>query len=663
MLATLLVASAVMAAMAGPVQITYHWHLQQPIYWPAPIPSNNNTYQKAWQSIQLSQSQGGHPQNDLNGIFEVDDRIAIYQTRAADSINSIGGCPDAGAQVSYSGCLIENVNSIAGNLGGYNVDWNSTYAKFMQSEKTSGGYQKLDFVSFTYHHALGPLIDKEALAMEIAIHKEIYGPTWGNAAYSKGFFPAEMAFSERMIPALVEAGLEWVIVPNTHLSRACKNYTFSPAGDNNDPPNAADQINPEQDHWFSQSISRGCTPNNAVPFSFTPHKAKHTDPESGKEYTITVVPAAMAMSWDDGYACYDTTDIDNIAQYNNEDHPMLILLAHDGDNAFGGGYSYYMQCVPGLMSDASSKGYHPTTIQQYLSDYPVDDNDVVHVEDGAWVNADGDFGAPQFVNWDWPLLNETGSFDIENGWALKERNWAVITAAQNYVLQAEDAVGKARPSEVQEPSSDATEAEIAWHFFLPSLTSGYMYYGAVLDMPVKQTIACNTAIDHARKALTSAKNSDDKTPPSVWALQRLPWNPGAYGAGSLWKYQYTQMTEDFYVWTFIYDVSGIASVNFYYRIDDDGVNPLSDNANEVYETTFASGVSDWKELPMVYREMPKGNVYNQSSIDFFVLPDAIADEYYVHVEGLSNVLIDYYVEATDKAGNVKKTDIYHVMIE
>lgn len=129
----------------------------------------------------------------------------------------------------------------------------------------------------------------------------IYSSVWGGAPYSKGFFPAEMAFSERMIPTLVKAGIEWVIVPNNHLSRACKNYTFSPSGDNNDPPNGADQVNPSQENWFSQSISRGCTPNNAVPFAYRPHKAQYVDPESGKVYSITVVPSAMAMSWDDGY--------------------------------------------------------------------------------------------------------------------------------------------------------------------------------------------------------------------------------------------------------------------------------------------------------------------------------------------------------------------------
>jgi hypothetical protein len=60
-------------------------------------------------------------------------------------------------------------------------------------------------------------------------------------------------------------------------------------------------------------ISRGCAPNNAVPYAFTPHYAKHVDPETGEEYKIIVVPSAMAMSWQDGYECYSTNDIDGIA--------------------------------------------------------------------------------------------------------------------------------------------------------------------------------------------------------------------------------------------------------------------------------------------------------------------------------------------------------------
>lgn len=45
----------------------------------------------------------------------------------------------------------------------------------------------------------------------------------------------------------------------------------------------------------------------------------------------------------------------------------------------GGGYSYYTQCVNGLVSAAAAQGIHATTIEQYLHDFPVDPSDIVHV--------------------------------------------------------------------------------------------------------------------------------------------------------------------------------------------------------------------------------------------------------------------------------------------
>ena len=43
---------------------------------------------------------------------------------------------------------------------------------------------------------------------------------------------------------------------------------------------------------------------------------------------------------------------DQIASASESDHLMLILLAHDGDNAFGGGYSYYEDCVKNFVQEA-----------------------------------------------------------------------------------------------------------------------------------------------------------------------------------------------------------------------------------------------------------------------------------------------------------------------
>jgi hypothetical protein len=108
------------------------------------------------------------------------------------------------------------------------------------------------------------------------IHRIAHAKTWGNStfSYSNGFFPAETTFAVANIPALVKQGIKWVYVANNHLSRACIDYPYSTSGDNNNPPNKADQLNPAQDMYWKQSISRGVTPNNAVPFSFTPHYAQ-----------------------------------------------------------------------------------------------------------------------------------------------------------------------------------------------------------------------------------------------------------------------------------------------------------------------------------------------------------------------------------------------------
>jgi hypothetical protein len=101
------------------------------------------------------------------------------------------------------------------------------------------------------------------------------------------------------------------------------------------------------------------------------------------------------------------------------------------------------------------------------------------------------------------------------------------------------------------------------------------------------------------------------------------------------------------------------------RTDNDGVNPLSENFNEVYLSNN-DYVSDWKNTTMTGREFAKGNVYDMNgpcfSDDMEPLPNYIADEYYAYVTGYTNVLLDYFITATDTKGNVKKSDIYHVWV-
>jgi hypothetical protein len=658
-LTAVLLAVAMMAPAsdAAPVHTTYLWHMHQPIYWPAPGTWNPCRYETAYETITL-----GHSQNDVFDIFNKDDRVSDYQHYPRDAVASILDIPDAGAQVSFAASLIENISSLSDagwNGGRYAPDWYSAY-RTARSWTTSGGRPRLEQILVAAHHPIAPLMDENALRREIEVAKAAYGAAWGGA-YSKGYFPAEMCFSERMIPVLAAAGVEWIVIADIHVSRACADYPYSAGLDNCDPPNAADQVNPAQGYYQSITISRGVTVKTPVPYGYRPHYARFVDPDTGEADSVIVVPAANAMSWNEGYGLYDTDEIDAVASHNDPARPMLILFAHDGDNAWSGGYSYYNENVTSFSHAAVSRGYEPSTVDEYLADHPVDPADVIHVEDGGWVNADGDFGSPQFINWNWPLVDASGNFDIPGGWAEDERNWAVLTAAQNRVETAEAVSGTSPdPAAVFSPASGSTPVEKAWHHLLSGYESGYMYYGASLDMEIKATLACNAAVSYADPL---SEGQPDETAPTVWLPQRLPWNPGGYGGGSLWGYpggDGAPMPSDFHVWTFAYDVSGLERVEFKYRIDADGTNPMANDQNE----TFAGGpeVGSWQTLSMTRRAFPKDDFLDSPEIDFTVLPDYIADEFWVLVEGLSEVFIDYYVEAQDSVGNIKRSPIQHVYV-
>lgn len=223
---------------------------------------------------------------------------------------------------------------------------------------------------------------------------------------------------------------------------------------------------------------------------------------------------------------------------------------------------------------------------------------------------------------------------------------------------AEQIAGSVNINKVLHPDGSTSAAERAWHYFLASLNSGYMYYGTSMDMEVKPTIACNEACQHADGVI--GDGSLDATPPTIWLPQRHPWNPGSLNFGPQYGYQQYQSNGDFWVWSFVYDVSGVTSVTFKYRTDVDGTNPLASTQNETYAGGAEVGV--WQDLPMTHRVFPAGNYLNDPSIDFFEMPTYIADEYYVQVTGLRSVLIDYYVEAMDGKGVIARSPIQHVYI-
>ncbi len=660
-------------AGSGPVQAQVHttwlWHLEQPIYWPEVGVSNPYHWQAAKESQDLKFSGGNvysdglaHPLNDLEEIFSKADRVAAYQYRPKDAVQTLLGYPEGGAQVNYSGDLIDNVNSLgAANQWGYGSGWKSNF-QTARGWTTTSGKPRMDITGFTYHHALSPLISDAMLRKQIRAHKALYATNFGTSPnYSKGYWPAECAFSERNIKVLVEEGFQWSIVAGAHIARTLSDYPLSFGTNvcNYDPPNGADITAFTGNNWWNGQVD-GRGGAFAAPMCYLPHYMRYVDPATGAESKMIAVPMDDLLSYKDGYSPMGTGEIaSNIAPFQNPTRPSLVLMAHDGDNAYGGGYSYYLEAVPGFASAASTSGYVPTTIQQYLTDHPVPSADVIHVEDGAWVNAANDWGHPQFINWLWPQYNSTTHEFDPNGWTEDIRNWAVLTAAENHVQMAEDLDGGADINDIVNPGPTSTNAELAWHYLMPGYNSGYMYYGKAIDMEVKQTLSGNRAIGYANLEIATHPGVDN-TPPSVFIPQRYPYNPGGTGFGP--NYGYTQFSNpsDFTVWTLAYDVNSISTIELGYRTDVNGANPLTSDQNE----TYAGGpeVGAWQYIPMLERIMPTGNYTSDPEINFFILPAEIANQYYAKIEGLSETLVDYYVKVTDANGNITRTPIQHVYV-
>ncbi len=609
-----------------PIHVSFLWHMHQPIYYPYETPVQTDAAGRFSYSVVDIHNQ----------------RFGPYTTWPRDAIQAGLALPHLGAQVSFTGSLIENLNALraAGVNGGMWSNWDSGYDQAM-GWLTSLGNRRLENVAFGYHHPLMPLLDEADARMQIRLHKHLYSQTWaGGATYSKGMFPAETAFSTRMIPWLAAEGIEWVIVDNIHFDRACVNYPHTNAS-NLFAPNAADQLNPDpaagggawvqlNNLWAPSRVS--------APFGYQPHYAQHVDPQSGAVTKLAVVPAARYEGNEDGRGGYGAFLYDQVMdqyiQYNTDAaHPMLVLLHHDGDNYGGGSESYYHHNFQNMVNWVSSDpDYDVSTVADYLERFPVDPADVIHVENGSWAGADN--GDPEFKKW---LGDVNGS-----GWSPDQNSWAVLTAAKNRVFMAEAIAPAASMANVLAGTGSNTEK--AWHWLLCGQASDYWYWDGTEIWDSNVTRAANQAVTFANAVIAG---QPDATSPTVFIPQRDPYNPGGYEWGT------TPEPSDFTVWTFAYDVSGLSSVTLKWRVDLDGVNPLASIQNE----TYAGGVEvgAWNSVVMSGSSLPNppSGVLNATYR---------AQRYTAMITAQQDVLIDYYVEAVDAAGNSTNTDIQHVYV-
>lgn len=627
-------AAAVCVFFAGgvsgqaPLNVGFLWHMHQPIYTPG-------------QTIQQTDASGRYS-------FSVTDvhnqRFGPYTSWPKDAVQSGQSLPHLGAQVSFSGSLIENLSNLeaAGTNGGMWNNWEQSYRQAALLD-TSLGNPRLDLIGFGYHHPLGPLLDERDLRMQIKLHKLAVEQTFGpGVPYSKGFFPAETAFSERMIPALAAEGIEWTIFDSIHLERAIENYPHTDAS-NLYAPNRADQVNPAipASEWVQ--LNNLWAPSKvAAPMAYRPHLAQYIDPATGQATQITAVPAARYEGNEDGRGGFGALQYESVMeqyrQFNTDpNHPMMVLLHHDGDNYGGGSEGYYHGNFQNMVDWAQANpNYDVTTVQDYLDRYPVAPGDVVHIESGSWAGADN--GDPEFKKW-------LGDPNSTTGWSPDRNSWAVLTAAKNFVYTANDlelGVG-AFPNVANVKAGVGSASDRGWHYLLQAQASDHWYWDGTESWDSNVTLGSNLAIDQVLAVVNGA--ASETTAPTVFLPQRESYNPGGQEYGR-------PQPSDFEVWTYAYDVSGLSNVQLKYRVDVDGVNPIASTQNE----TYAGGaeVGDWLTLDMTSSDItpPVG----------ILAPRARALRYGAMVEGVTDSLLDYYVEAVDSLGNVQRTDIQHVWV-
>ncbi|TWT48567.1 carbohydrate-binding protein [Botrimarina hoheduenensis] len=615
-------ASVALAGAQQPINVGFLWHMHQPIYTPG-------------QNV-LQTDASGRFSFSLQEVHNT--RSGPYTSWPNDAIQIGQSLPHLGAQVSFSGSLIENLNTLGWN------NWQSSYRQGLLND-TSLGNPRLDVVGFGYHHPLMPLLDERDMRMQIKLHKQVFAQTFGpGVPYSQGFFPAETAFSTRMIPALKAEGIEWTLFDSIHLERAVENYPHTNAS-NLAAPNRADQINPAlpADQWVQ--LNNLWAPSRvAAPFAYRPHYAQHIDPATGEVEKLVAVPAARYEGNEDGRGGFGALQYESVmSQYRNlntdPNHPMFVVLHHDGDNFGGGSEAYYHGNFQNMVNWASSTpNYDVTTVQDYLDRFPPNPNDVVHIEPGSWAGADN--GDPEFKKW-------LGDPNPATGWSPDRNSWAVLTAAKNHVYTAHDAVlggPDVFPSMQNVMTGSGSSVERAWHYLLQAQASDHWYWDGTETWDSNVTIGSNLAIAQANQVLGGL--TSESTAPTVFLPQRDAYNPGGveFGPGA--------EASDFEIWTYAYDVSGLQSVRLKYRLDADGHNPLDSSQNE----TYAGGpeVGAWVSI-----DMTPSDIAPPSGIE---TPTARALRYGSMIQGVTDALVDYYVEAIDSFGNLQQTDIQHVYV-
>jgi hypothetical protein len=601
----------------------------------------------------LPHNGGPMPHDDLVTYYSHHAKRGAYLSWPMDTAKGNQRYPFSQTQVTMSAALITNINSFAmlDNLAGYeNNEWGRYWREVYFGVRTPHGFPALDLVHFTGHHSMGPLVGNNYFLKDLIYHNVTLSRDFflgDKFKSSKGFFPTELGFSERLIPVLKKLDIKWSVLGNVHYSRALRDYPYL-----NDPgidclispPNKADMQNkdPYGGQWVARKMfNEQQTTYNKFPFASIPHWVRYVNPETGEDYHLIGIPVEQAGSWEEGYQGSVTGGFLKEFEGNAQDRMQFFVIAHDGDNSSGRAGDGGTWANSGNITYAED-GVDGIGVDEYLQAFPVPEDDIVHVQDGSWIDTRDSSSDPTWYHWHLPMGIWKGQFadfnrvngtnyepkknlngqpegmtvSFEYGYHYLERNFALLQASENYAQTAEqiwldehpnywhpttpldfEIVGKNNTENQLNPymfsyplkgdenndyKEGANPAELAWYFLIASIDSGFGYYDENVDDGVKPTISFNQSL-YFSKPYVETNKAKDRTGPSVWWPQRYPYNPGSTNVSKSegWTLHYFDNT--FGIYTYAFDVSGIKNINVKIRTHEDKWVDPKDNTWRVYD--------------------------------------------------------------------------------
>jgi hypothetical protein len=470
---------------------------------------------------------------------------------------------------------MENLDSLEqAGMGFYN--WKESF------QKNNGAYS---FAGTGYYHPVLPLLEQQDSLQQILRQRQAYENVFG-VKEQAGFFPPELSIAPWNIPAIKKAGYQWAFVDQIHYMRAMKDYPWT-SQENLPAPNPGQQGEQKGEKWFE--MSGLWSPSSLTPAGFKPFYSEYDG------YRVIMVPVSRYISNEDlrGGISGEKMELllSQLQKYNKDPkHPFLVVISHDGDNFGSGGMDYYQKNFPALVRwFHEQENYHLCTVDHYLKKYPPMEKNMTF-EPGSGLM--GDNGDPLFHKWLAPK-------DPITDYSADRNSWSAIVAARNWVLTAD------------KKYDNNPRIKLAWDFLLASECSSYEYWDGTEIWDSHASRAVNKAVLLSQMVL--GEKSEDKTPPSMLPPFHEPLNPGGQGAG--------QKSGHVKIWTLIYDLSGLKSVQLHYTIN---------------------GVEQ-KPLDMLKYYTPSKSI-----------PRALesACEYSVVLYQLANSSVKYHVVAEDMEGNV-----------